>query len=157
MCSSDLILDFDDMVIGPAVQDLWLLAPGRDAHDRRMREAFLEGYEQFRVFDRDSLSLIEPWRGLRMVRYAAWLARRWQDPLFPATWPHFGTEDYWRDEVEALEDVVQDLARMESADGQSLPGPVEEPPLTNQDLFWDWEEPPAADVDKDAAKGNTSP
>lgn len=139
------VLDFDDMVIGPAVQDLWLIAPGRDAHDRRMREAFLEGYERFRGFDRESLSLIEPLRGLRMVRYAAWLARRWHDPLFPATWPHFGTEDYWRNELDALEDVVRDLARLEGAAGGATVGPVEEASLTNRDLFWDWEEPSAQD------------
>lgn len=151
------VLDFDDMVVGPAVQDLWLLAPGRDAHDRRLREAFLEGYEQFRAFDRASLDLIEPLRGLRMIRYAAWLARRWHDPIFPATWPHFGTEEYWRIETEALEDVVRGMARLE-ADGSGASRDLDgEPPLSNRDLFWDWEEPPlSVDVDKPDVSGNTS-
>ncbi|MCC6558801.1 MAG: serine/threonine protein kinase [Polyangiaceae bacterium] len=101
------VVDFDDMVVGPAVQDVWLLLPGRDAEARQQREVFLEGYEQLRRFDRRSLRLIEPLRGMRMIHYAAWLARRWHDPIFPRTWPHFGTEAYWREETEALEELVE--------------------------------------------------
>ncbi len=68
------------MVVGPAVQDLWLALSGRDAEALRQREVFLDGYEQFRDFDRSTLALIEPLRGLRMIHYAAWLAKRWHDP-----------------------------------------------------------------------------
>ena len=100
------VLDFDDMVVGPAVQDLWLLLPGRDAGTRRLREIFVEAYEQLRRFDHATLRLIEPLRGMRMVHYAAWLARRWHDPIFPRTWPHFGTDRYWLEETEALEEIV---------------------------------------------------
>lgn len=151
------VLDFDDMVMGPAVQDLWLIAPGRDPYYRRLREAFLEGYEQFRAFDRTSLELIEPLRGLRMIRYAAWLARRWHDPLFQATWPHFGTQDYWRDETEALEEVVRSVARLEEGGNGGVPV-VEDPPLTNRELFWDWDDAQGTvPVDKEPASGNTSP
>lgn len=101
------VIDFDDMVVGPAVQDLWLLLPGRDGETRRLRELFVEAYEQLRRFDHATLRLIEPLRGMRMVHYAAWLARRWHDPIFPRTWPHFGTESYWREETDALEEIIE--------------------------------------------------
>lgn len=130
------ILDFDDMVVGPAVQDLWLALPGRDQYARRQREVFLEGYERFRKFDRSTLRLIEPLRGLRMVHYATWLAKRWHDPIFPKTWPHFGTEEYWLGETADLEDLVQ-LLKQEA--GEDLAAP-EEPTLTNKDYFFDWED-----------------
>lgn len=100
-----VVIDFDDMVVGPAVQDLWLLLPGRGAEARRLREIFLEGYEALRGFDRKSLSLVEPLRGLRRVHYAAWIARRWHDPIFPRTFPHFGTEAYWDEETRDLEEI----------------------------------------------------
>ena len=130
------VLDFDDMVIGPPVQDLWLVLPGRDDHTRRQVQAFLEGYERFRPFDRSTLRLIEPLRGMRMIHYATWLARRWHDPIFPRTWPHFGTEEYWEGETGALEDLV---TIMQSDRGEA---PVAEqvPALTNKDYSFDWED-----------------
>jgi len=132
------VLDFDDMVIGPPVQDLWLLLPDRDASAIRQRSLFIDAYEQFRAFDKTSLRLIEPLRAMRYVHYAAWLARRWHDPAFPATWPHFGTDEYWASEIQDLE---KQLAVIRSGDPQlteEVPSEVVE--LTNSDFFWDWEE-----------------
>lgn len=127
------VLDFDDMVIGPPVQDLWLLLPGRDVDSRRRRALFLEGYERFRAFDRRTLNLIEPLRGLRFVTYSAWLARRWHDPIFPLTWPQFGGESWWRDAVDDLEDA---LAHVDTA---ALGEVAEEVAvgLDDKDYFWD--------------------
>ena len=138
------VLDFDDMVTGPAVQDLWLALPGRDRATLRQRDIFLEGYEQFRLFDRGTLRLVEPLRGLRVVHYAAWLARRWHDPAFPAAWPHFGTDDYWRRETEDLEELLAVIRGEADPPAESGPGPdgsgrEEEVTLTNKDFFWDWE------------------
>jgi Ser/Thr protein kinase RdoA (MazF antagonist) len=130
------VLDFDDMVVGPPVQDLWLALSGRDDHTRRQRQCFIEGYQRFRSFDRSTLRLIEPLRGLRMVHYATWLARRWHDPIFPRTWPHFGTEEYWGDETAALEDLV---AYIRSDRGEAATAEVE-PVLSNKDYFFDWED-----------------
>jgi Ser/Thr protein kinase RdoA (MazF antagonist) len=130
------LLDFDDMVTGPAVQDLWLALPSRDADTLRRRELLLEGYERFRAFPRSTLLLVEPLRGMRIVRYSAWLGRRWHDPIFPRTWPHFGTADYWQGETAALEEIVR-LVR--AAESPGAPRPEAEV-LTNKDLFWDWEE-----------------
>jgi Ser/Thr protein kinase RdoA (MazF antagonist) len=137
------VLDFDDMVSGPAVQDLWLALPGRDDETLWLRQLFLEGYEHFRLFDRSTLRLIEPLRGLRLVRYAVWLARRWHDPAFQAAWPHFGTEEYWRQETETLEEqraVVEGDGGV-AADSHLAAGDSRdtEPALTNKDYFWDWE------------------
>ena len=101
------VIDFDDMMVGPAVQDIWLLVGGRDIESRVRRQVFLEGYEQFRRFDRTTLSLIEPLRGLRRIHYAAWIARRFHDPIFPRTFPAFGTESYWEEETRDLEEIVR--------------------------------------------------
>ena len=101
------VIDFDDMSIGPAVQDMWLLIPGRDVESRLQRESFLEGYTQFRSFDRRTLALIEPLRGMRRIHYAAWVTRRWHDPIFPRTFPQFGTESYWEEETRDLEEIVR--------------------------------------------------
>jgi Ser/Thr protein kinase RdoA (MazF antagonist) len=107
------LVDFDDMVVGPCVQDLWLLVPGYDDYSLARREALLEGYEQLRDFDRASLRLIEPLRALRLVHFSAWIARRYDDPAFVRAFPEFGTERYWFEEVAALQEAlarVQDSA-----------------------------------------------
>ncbi len=93
-------VDFDDMVVAPPVQDLWLLLPSRD---RQKLEVLLEGYEETGEFDRTSLRLIEPLRALRFIHYTGWVARRWDDPAFPQAFPQFGTYRYWKDETEDLE------------------------------------------------------
>ncbi len=137
------VLDFDDMRVGPAVQDVWLALPGRDRETLRQREVFLEAYEQFRQFDRSTLQLIEPLRGLRMVHYAAWLARRWHDPAFKAAWPHFGTVEYWQQETDDLVEllaVIHGEQVVETVpDGGARGTPPVEEALTNKDYFWDWE------------------
>jgi Ser/Thr protein kinase RdoA (MazF antagonist) len=99
-------LDFDDMASAPPVQDLWLLLPGRARECRAEIDQLLEGYEQFRDFDRRTLSLIEVLRALRYVRYAAWIARRWDDPAFPRAFPDFGTERYWEAQVSDLHEQL---------------------------------------------------
>ena len=100
-------VDLDDARMGPAVQDLWMLLSG----DRRQRtlqlSALLDGYEQLRDFDRRELVWIEGLRTLRLVHYSAWLARRWNDPIFPINFPWFGTPDYWRGQVQMLHEQIE--------------------------------------------------
>ncbi|MEI7440715.1 MAG: serine/threonine protein kinase [bacterium] len=103
------ILDFDDMLVGPPVQDLWMISKGRSEEDLRLREDFLQGYEMMRDFDRSSLSLIEPLRALRMIHYSAWIARRWEDPSFPKMFTQFTTQQYWNEEIEALNEILEIL------------------------------------------------
>ncbi|MEE2901873.1 MAG: serine/threonine protein kinase [Myxococcota bacterium] len=104
-------VDFDDMLIGPAVQDVWLLLPGQDQYAKEQRNLFIEAYRQFRPFEQRWLKLIEPLRALRIIRYAAWIARRWHDPAFPAAFSHFGTEQYWQRETIDLEQQFELIQR----------------------------------------------
>lgn len=96
-------LDFDDMVRGPAIQDLWLIVPGVDAEAKRKFEILLDGYTQMREFDRGSLRLVEPLRALRFIHFAAWIAKRWDDPAFPNAFPHFDSRRYWEELTSDLE------------------------------------------------------
>ena len=102
-------VDFDDCQSGPAVQDLWMLLSG-DAHEmgRQLGEV-LEGYRQFCDFDQRELLLVEALRTLRMLHHAAWLARRWEDPAFPAAFPWFGHPRYWEDLILALREQLAAL------------------------------------------------
>jgi Ser/Thr protein kinase RdoA (MazF antagonist) len=95
-------VDLDDARMGPAVQDLWMLLSGDRSQRTRQLGALVDGYEQFREFDRDELTLIEPLRTLRLIHYSAWLARRWSDPTFPVNFPWFGSSDYWQGQVQML-------------------------------------------------------
>jgi Ser/Thr protein kinase RdoA (MazF antagonist) len=100
-------VDLDDARMGPAVQDLWMLLSGERAQRQKQLGALLDGYEQLRDFDRSELALIEALRTLRLIQYSAWLARRWDDPAFPRAFPWFGTSDYWRGQVQMLEEQME--------------------------------------------------
>ncbi|MDR2463504.1 MAG: serine/threonine protein kinase [Verrucomicrobiales bacterium] len=104
------LVDFDDTVSGPCVQDIWLLAPGRDKEAGRQREILLTAYTSMRAFDRAELALTEPLRALRYVHFSAWTAKRWQDPAFPRAFPHFTDRNYWRDQLLDLRECY-DLMR----------------------------------------------
>jgi Ser/Thr protein kinase RdoA (MazF antagonist) len=95
-------VDLDDCRTGPAMQDLWMLISG-DRHEMQsLLIDIIEGYIQFQDFDERELLLIEPLRTLRIMHYAAWLARRWQDPAFPRAFPWFNTDRYWEEHILAL-------------------------------------------------------
>lgn len=101
-----MLVDFDDMLVGPCVQDVWLMAAGRDAWARRRRLKIIEGYEELREFDRLSLRLVEPLRVLRLVHFAAWIARRWEDAAFPRTFVDFGSDRFWVGQLEAIQEAA---------------------------------------------------
>lgn len=103
------IVDFDDSLEGPCVQDLWLLTPGRDEAAARYRERMLEGYEMMRTFDHSSLRLIEPLRALRMIHFTTWIAKRFEDPAFKQVFVDYGSERYWREQLIALQEVGEIL------------------------------------------------
>jgi len=100
-------VDLDDARTGPAVQDLWMLLDGDRRQQTTALSALLDGYEQFRAFDRRELKLIEPLRTLRQIHYSAWLARRWADPTFPINFPWFGSSDYWAGQIHQLEEQTE--------------------------------------------------
>lgn len=99
-------VDFDDCVNGPPVQDLWLLLPGRGEEAQEQLDIMLRAYESMREFDHGSLRLIEPLRALRYVHFSTWIAKRWQDPAFPRTFPQFGTEKYWQEQMYDLQEQI---------------------------------------------------
>ena len=99
-------VDLDDARMGPAMQDLWMLLSGnRAAMALQLREV-LKGYEQFMSFSRTELHLLEALRTLRLIHYSAWIARRWDDPAFPAAFPWFNTQRYWQDRILELREQV---------------------------------------------------
>ena len=100
-------VDLDDARMGPAVQDLWMLVSGEREQRTYQLSCLLDGYEQMRDFDRRELALIEPLRTLRLIHYSAWLARRWDDPAFPHNFPWFGSSDYWKGQIQMLEDQIE--------------------------------------------------
>ena len=104
-----ILLDFDDFLVGPPVQDLWLLARGGSEEARKARAELVEGYELFRELDRATLALCEPLRALRIIYMSAWIARRWEDPSFRAGFPTFETTGYWSAEYEALYNIYESL------------------------------------------------
>jgi len=107
------ILDFDDMLVGPPVQDGWLLVGAYDAEGQRQRRLLFEAYGELRRFEPAWLRLVEPLRALRIIHYAAWIARRWEDPSFKRTFGHFGTLQFWEAEIAALREQI---ARIDQED-----------------------------------------
>lgn len=103
------VVDLDDACMGPAVQDLWMLASGEAAELRQRLWPLLEGYEEWLPFDHRQLSLIEPLRTVRMIRHSAWLADRWDDPAFPAAFGYFGTPAYWSQQVTQLREQLESM------------------------------------------------
>ncbi len=98
-----LVFDFDDMMNGPTVQDLWLLLPDYASECRRELTMLMDGYEQFLPFDRRQLGLIEPLRFMRMIYFLAWQVRQRNDHSFYLTFPHWGTNAFWEREIEELQ------------------------------------------------------
>jgi Ser/Thr protein kinase RdoA (MazF antagonist) len=97
-------VDLDDGMTGPAIQDLWMLLSGDRSSMALQLAELLEGYTAFQDFDPRELHLVEALRTLRIIHYAAWIARRWDDPAFPKAFSWFGTQRYWEQEIVALQE-----------------------------------------------------
>ncbi|MBT8079074.1 MAG: serine/threonine protein kinase [Gammaproteobacteria bacterium] len=100
------IVDFDDTRSGPAVQDLWMFLSGDKQEQLPQLAALLDGYGEFRQFDARELNLIEALRSLRIVHYAAWIGRRWDDPAFRIAFPWFDSPRYWGEHILTLREQV---------------------------------------------------
>jgi Ser/Thr protein kinase RdoA (MazF antagonist) len=103
-------VDFDDSRMAPAVQDIWMMLSGDRPRQTAQLEALMEGYSEFFGFDPAELRLVEVLRTLRMLHYSAWLANRWEDPVFPATFPWFNTVRYWGEHILELREQLAALA-----------------------------------------------
>jgi Ser/Thr protein kinase RdoA (MazF antagonist) len=99
-------VDFDDARMGPAIQDLWMLLSGEREQMIQQFGEIIDGYEQFADFDRREMHLVEALRTLRLIHYSAWIARRWNDPAFPAAFPWFNTQRYWQDRILELREQI---------------------------------------------------
>lgn len=104
------LVDFDDSRSGAAIQDLWMFLSGDMPDRRRQLRDLLTGYDCFREFDPRELYLIEALRTLRIMHYAAWLARRWDDPAFPPAFPWFNTPSYWSGHIRDLQEQITVMA-----------------------------------------------
>ncbi|MBB3102927.1 serine/threonine protein kinase [Azomonas macrocytogenes] len=104
-----LLVDLDDCRSGPAMQDLWMMLAGSRQERLAQLAELVEGYQEFFDFDARQLRLIEPLRALRLLHYSAWLARRWDDPAFPQSFPWFGSERYWGDQILTLREQMAAL------------------------------------------------
>ena len=100
------LLDFDDMVVAPPVQDIWMLVHGSEAEKNEQCKNFLEGYETFRRFDPASLILTEPLRTLRMIRYAAWIGQRYGEPAFQRAFPYYEQRRYWEGFLQQVKEQI---------------------------------------------------
>lgn len=107
-----LVIDFDDMAVGPPVQDLWMLLPAHARDCRREINLILEGYEDFRQFDDRSLVLIEPLRIMRLLYFLAWCSRQVGDTRFERTFPDWGSEPFWRQQIGDLRHQMDVICRV---------------------------------------------
>lgn len=103
------LVDFDDFVNGPVIQDFWMLLSGDPENLEEEKTQIIKGYEELREFPDHQWEWIPLLRGLRIVSYAGWIAKRWQDPSFPRIFPAFNTYTYWAEEVEAIEKIAWQL------------------------------------------------
>jgi Ser/Thr protein kinase RdoA (MazF antagonist) len=102
-------VDFDDARMAPAVQDLWMMLSGDRARQTAQLAELVEGYNEFGDFNPIELRLVGALQSLRMLHYSAWLASRWQDPIFPRTFPWFNTVRYWGEQILELREQLAAL------------------------------------------------
>lgn len=122
------LLDFDDSLTGPPLQDVWMMFSGRPQHER---DVFLEAYREFRDFDDRWLDDAELLRAMRIVHYSGWIARRYEDPSFTAAFPDFASDTYWEEEIRILRGITETLTGNAGDSAE---------PLSNKDFFFDYEE-----------------
>jgi len=107
------IVDLDDCLMAPQMQDIWMLLSGEDEKENQLQlNTILQGYEDFYEFDDRQLRLIEPLRTLRMIHYSGWLAKRWHDPAFPLSFSWFDTPQYWASQYHQLMDQAHMLTNL---------------------------------------------
>lgn len=97
-----LLIDFDDMMNGPAVQDFWLLLPDHYPASNEQLQLLLLGYSDFREVNPRSALLIEGLRAMRMIYFTHWTAMQREDHNFTQQFPHWGSESFWQREISDL-------------------------------------------------------
>ncbi|MGL6029553.1 MAG: serine/threonine protein kinase [Legionella sp.] len=107
------IVDLDDCLMGPAIQDLWMLLSGTHEQMQEQLGKILIGYSEFHDFNPREMYLIESLRTLRMLHYCGWLAKRWVDPAFPINFPWFNTPAYWQNQLNNLNEQIELLEQID--------------------------------------------
>jgi Ser/Thr protein kinase RdoA (MazF antagonist) len=102
------------MATGPAVQDLWLLLPGREPECQRELSLLVEGYSEFAELPSGSLAVIEALRFYRMLHFLVWRSRQRDDLWFKREFPDWGGRAFW---VQELEDFRDQARMMQTAEG----------------------------------------
>ena len=101
--SEYFFVDFDDSMMGPPAQDFWMLLQDQSSHEK---DLILSGYSELRDLPAGQWAMIPILRGLRIISYSSWIARRWSDPTFPRLFPQFQTYTWWAEETEAIEKLA---------------------------------------------------
>lgn len=108
------LIDFDDMVMGPPVQDIWMLLQGYSEDVLVELDMFIEGYETFHPFERKSCSLIEPLRAMRYIHYLAWCGYQVVEDGETRVLPDFGTYSFWDNEIAELNDQLERIQKSDN-------------------------------------------
>ncbi len=106
-----MLIDFDDMMLAPPVQDMWLLLHDHAENSKRELKLMLDGYTQFRDFDISSFKLIEPLRMMRLLYFLSWCAKQEKDLKFKSNFPTWGTDTYWCQEMNDLRKQLEVIKR----------------------------------------------
>ncbi|NQZ32305.1 MAG: serine/threonine protein kinase [Oceanospirillaceae bacterium] len=107
--SGPVLLDFDDVMSGPAMQDLWMFLAGDKIQQKKQLSELIEGYQESLDFPEQQLGWVPALRALRVINYTAWLAKRWSDPAFPLAFPWFNSEDFWIAHIKELQQLTKDF------------------------------------------------
>ena len=105
------LLDFDDCLQGPALQDCWLLLQGEPPEQQLQLDIFLDEYQNHCDFDWSELALLHPLRCRRQLCYLAWLLNRWADPAFPHHFPWLTELSFWQQQLQNLQQLLPRLAQ----------------------------------------------
>jgi Ser/Thr protein kinase RdoA (MazF antagonist) len=117
-----VLLDFDDAMLGPAIQDVWMFLAGDKSQHQQQLSELIEGYEEYLEFPHEQLAWIPALRALRVINYTAWLAKRWQDPAFPIAFPWFNTADFWIQHVKELQSLLDQFLESKKAERKVAKG-----------------------------------
>jgi Ser/Thr protein kinase RdoA (MazF antagonist) len=100
------IVDFDDICMGPPIQDVWMLLPDIPENCKKELSWFLKGYETFRPFNQNSFDLVSALRGMRIIHYASWLAVQSKEADFYNHFPKAGSKQYWNQLIKDLQEII---------------------------------------------------
>lgn len=99
------LIDFDDMVFGPCIQDIWMLLPDNWQDCEKEIDYLSEGYETFKPFPRQELCAINYLQLMRQIHFSAWCAIQKEEPHFETFFSHLREDNHWRG-------LVRDLKRL---------------------------------------------